>query len=108
MRAEPPNHKELQASAHGAEELRCETLSVLFLLVVCGGWAEWREGTRESPKEASGYRRITGGFPERSKGSDCKSDGNAFAGSNPAPPIYDARTIRYLCRTTFIAGVAQW
>ena len=28
-----------------------------------------------------------GGFPERSKGSDCKSDGNAFAGSNPAPPI---------------------
>ena len=27
-----------------------------------------------------------GGFPERSKGSDCKSDGIAFAGSNPAPP----------------------
>ena len=30
---------------------------------------------------------FTGGFPERSKGSDCKSDGIAFAGSNPAPPI---------------------
>ena len=30
---------------------------------------------------------CTGGFPERSKGSDCKSDGIAFAGSNPAPPI---------------------
>lgn len=28
-----------------------------------------------------------GGFPERSKGSDCKSDGTAFTGSNPVPPI---------------------
>ena len=28
----------------------------------------------------------SGGFPERSKGSDCKSDGNAFTGSNPVPP----------------------
>ena len=27
-----------------------------------------------------------GGFPERSKGSDCKSDGTAFTGSNPVPP----------------------
>lgn len=25
-----------------------------------------------------------GGFPERSKGADCKSAGYAFAGSNPA------------------------
>lgn len=30
---------------------------------------------------------ICGGFPERSKGSDCKSDGSAFTGSNPVPPI---------------------
>ncbi len=27
-----------------------------------------------------------GEVPERPKGSDCKSDGNAFAGSNPARP----------------------
>ena len=27
-----------------------------------------------------------GGIPERSKGSDCKSDGYAFTGSNPVPP----------------------
>ena len=27
-----------------------------------------------------------GGLPKRSNGSDCKSDGSAFAGSNPAPP----------------------
>ena len=27
-----------------------------------------------------------GEVPERPKGSDCKSDGNAFAGSNPALP----------------------
>jgi hypothetical protein len=26
-----------------------------------------------------------GGVPERSKGSDCKSDGLAFEGSNPSP-----------------------
>ena len=30
----------------------------------------------------------TGEFPERSKGSDCKSDGIAFAGSNPALPTH--------------------
>ena len=29
---------------------------------------------------------IYGGIPERSKGSDCKSDGLAFTGSNPVPP----------------------
>jgi len=29
---------------------------------------------------------ANGEFPERSKGSDCKSDGTAFAGSNPALP----------------------
>jgi len=28
---------------------------------------------------------IYGGVPERSKGSDCKSDGSAFEGSNPSP-----------------------
>ena len=28
-----------------------------------------------------------GGFPEWPKGSDCKSDGNAFEGSNPSPSI---------------------
>ena len=31
--------------------------------------------------------RLTffGGVPERPKGSDCKSDGSAFGGSNPPP-----------------------
>jgi hypothetical protein len=28
---------------------------------------------------------LLGGVPERSKGSDCKSDGSAFVGSNPTP-----------------------
>jgi hypothetical protein len=28
---------------------------------------------------------LLGGVPERSKGSDCKSDGLAFVGSNPTP-----------------------
>jgi hypothetical protein len=30
---------------------------------------------------------TAGGMPERPKGRDCKSRGNAYAGSNPAPPI---------------------
>ena len=30
---------------------------------------------------------MIGGIPERPKGPDCKSGGNAFAGSNPAPAI---------------------
>jgi hypothetical protein len=30
-------------------------------------------------------RLAFGGVPERSKGSDCKSDGSAFGGSNPPP-----------------------
>ena len=28
---------------------------------------------------------VSGGVPEWSKGSDCKSDGLAFEGSNPSP-----------------------
>ena len=37
--------------------------------------------------QARGQNRasLLGGVPERSKGSDCKSDGLAFVGSNPTP-----------------------
>ena len=37
--------------------------------------------------QAGGQNRasLLGGVPERSKGSDCKSDGTAFEGSNPSP-----------------------
>ena len=35
--------------------------------------------------QASSRRKSFGGVPERSKGSDCKSDGYAFEGSNPSP-----------------------
>ena len=31
---------------------------------------------------------LPGGIPEWSNGPDCKSGGSAFAGSNPASPIY--------------------
>ena len=30
-------------------------------------------------------RFLHGGIPKRSTGSDCKSDGSAFEGSNPSP-----------------------
>ena len=34
-----------------------------------------------------------GGVPERSKGSDCKSDGLAFEGSNPSPSTKVKRAV---------------
>ena len=47
-------------------------------------------GRRESTTHArfgliENRREKFGGVPERSKGSDCKSDGYAFEGSNPSP-----------------------
>ena len=44
---------------------------------------------------------ILGGVPERPKGSDCKSDGSAFGGSNPPPSTIFSGPKR-------IAGVVQW
>ena len=54
--------------------------------------AKFRETDRLMREALSGHwQRLweswDGGFPERSKGSDCKSDGSAFTGSNPVPPI---------------------
>jgi hypothetical protein len=40
----------------------------------------------QGPREARPRARRTGRIPERPKGSDCKSDGIAFTGSNPVPP----------------------
>ena len=34
-----------------------------------------------------GEAHGSGWIPKRPKGPDCKSGGNAFAGSNPAPPM---------------------
>ena len=44
-------------------------------------------------------RENTGGIPERSKGSDCKSDGYAFEGSNPSPTTM-------ICATASVAHCA--
>ena len=60
-----------------------------------------------------------GGVPERSKGSDCKSDGSAFEGSNPSPSTKIRRPDRLplygeVARSGEViggrccAGVAQW
>jgi hypothetical protein len=35
---------------------------------------------------------LLGGVPERSKGSDCKSDGSAFVGSNPTPSTTSSKS----------------
>ena len=46
--------------------------------------------------------KKNGGVPEWSKGSDCKSDGSAFGGSNPPPT-----TIQRFCRRSQVEdGVA--
>ncbi len=44
--------------------------------------------------QARGQNRasLLGGVPERSKGSDCKSDGLAFVGSNPTPSTRQSGT----------------
>ena len=44
-------------------------------------------GGRRGGAKAAGFGWVAphGGLPKRSNGSDCKSDGSAFAGSNPAP-----------------------
>ena len=43
--------------------------------------------SEESPETSGLFSSAAprGGVPERSKGSDCKSDGTAFEGSNPSP-----------------------
>lgn len=54
---------------------------------------------------------VKGGVPERSKGSDCKSDGYAFEGSNPSPTTMICGTglLRYrkALRERY-AGMVQW
>ena len=48
--------------------------------------AENAEGRLPKTRAENKETKSGGGFPERSKGSDCKSDGNAFEGSNPSLP----------------------
>ena len=46
-------------------------------------------------RNESNIALVFGGVPERSKGSDCKSDGSAFEGSNPSPPPLPTATSAY-------------
>jgi hypothetical protein len=47
---------------------------------------DWTPAGRDAPR-TTGSDREHGWIPKRPKGPDCKSGGNAFAGSNPAPPM---------------------
>ena len=51
-------------------------------------------GVHKRDRSVSMRPRTWGGVPERPKGSDCKSDGSAFEGSNPSPSTIQVRTIR--------------
>ena len=66
----------------GQEEIVVWVVGILFRFGFCSNGNCLSEKT-SNPKR---YRKREGGFPERSKGSDCKSDGYAFTGSNPVPP----------------------
>ena len=44
---------------------------------------------------------IYGRFPEWPKGTDCKSAGNAFGGSNPPSPTRKKHTFVYLDNVCF-------
>ena len=73
-------------------------------------WSSGEECSRSSNEFLS-----FGGIPERSKGSDCKSDGYAFEGSNPSPAtikvsvvVLDKRAIMLAVRRGRIAGMVQW
>ena len=68
---------------------------------------------RSDRGDSSRCRRIRGGVPERSKGTDCKSVGEAFGGSNPPPStihgifhglVGSQGPRAYLTS----AGIAQW
>ena len=65
-----------RVSANAAERLRPQTLARVSEK---GRFVDTPEGRRQNSAS------LLGGVPERSKGSDCKSDGSAFVGSNPTP-----------------------
>ena len=51
---------------------------------VVGGSSPFASLNVSRPRRASAFQ-FCGGVPERSKGTDCKSVGDAFGGSNPPP-----------------------
>ncbi len=53
------------------------SVAQLVELLICNQWVGG-----SSPSAGS---MLRGGVPEWSKGTDCKSVGNAFGGSNPPP-----------------------
>ena len=75
------------------------------------GKGSGKHDRRAVKAQASSGRKSFGGVPERSKGSDCKSDGYAFEGSNPSPTtiICGAQRFRYrIALRKRIAGMVQW
>ena len=48
---------------------------------------------------SSPFIGFNGQIPEWPKGTDCKSAGDAFEGSNPSPPIF--RTSRDTCSSFY-------
>ena len=66
---------------------------------------DWRCGGKCS--RSSNEFLSFGGIPERSKGSDCKSDGYAFEGSNPSPATNKGGSVVVLNKRAIILTVRQ-
>ena len=56
------------------------SIAQLVELLICNQWVGG-----SSPSAGSNVFFHKGGVPERPKGTDCKSVGDAFGGSNPPP-----------------------
>ena len=79
----------LQAEGHRFEPCRSH-LPNQCMSCRCGSMAEQlicnQQVIGSSPIIGFGIRPIYGGIPEWPKGTDCKSAGTAFSGSNPLSP----------------------
>ena len=82
-----------RASALQAEGHRFEPYRSHFMPMWLNWQSSWFVISRLSVRVRSSaciFIMLYGWFPEWPKGTDCKSAGNAFGGSNPPPSIFHA------------------
>lgn len=84
----------LSPGENRADEKKCLTAREVSVIIIPSlsrkTWKHvaWRQVAGKGFLASSGYGVLPGQFPERSNGTDCKSVGTAFGGSNPSLPTY--------------------